>query len=715
MKRIVLIAGFCSVWLCNAQSSPKQTTDIKRVVGAVNNTYSLVQTIIYRDTPAEGAGEAKTIVTRRQVGEVGPFNRLAPLSVPLDIPMLDAKIKTYGAPQLVNKLGALVGAVGGPKTQIAGVGISTMGVIAQYATDIAEQELNEAYGTQEYKFTILEIIPVKYYRISKDNHKIEVTDDFVQEFPKYQKQLMRYKMAFEIYGLVNKSFIEWVQFYRDNYARLVARNPKAAAQQAQLIDEHYATVVKPALEVKNREERALANLYPPYRIAIMASPTDPGKDCGPGKGPWELTIVYYIGAQQTNEIGVKFCVPNPKDNQRLQISLVHNSINKLDSLTQEFVAGGIKLVQAVNDPSGMPNINFAKDIGYGATETGIFNWFTSMVTSVEGGDIGQFLVPFDIHNLKKAYAADEKAKKDAQFNAVLSSMDHIIVRAEKARTEMKAAEDKAKQMGERGEYGSGSKSYENQFKDSFGEGHSPFEEDTPPNPGIETEDEDAVMREVESKGKVLDQDLGDTGTGEPPVYPGGEVAGGETPPPYPGAAATATAATPKPGSVAYSWRDVAKAQAERDDLARDILALTSVPGVDIPLPSSLQEKWSPTNKTGVADITRYTEYFRALQAKDIKRLDDFLSSLNLGYKANPVETTIWANKAVVMEERKRLAADIQTIKNMDPIPENVKALWHPDRMATLNEKMRYREYFTALIAKNISGVDSLLRSKGYQL
>lgn len=709
MKRIgvlglVLIGAFCC-----AQSDDKKLSIVGRVVGTINNTYSLVRTNIYRDQPAQGE-EPKPIVTRDQVGIVGPLRKdSGQIDVRLEIPTLDAKIKTYGAPQVINKVGALVGAVGGPKGQMAGVGISTMGVLADYATQVAEQELNDLYEKQGYKLSVLEIIPTQYYRINTTNQKIEVTDAFLEDFPKYQKQLQRYKIAFQLFRNINRVYSQWVQTYTAAYPGLARNNPAEATRQAQLINDYYADTMVPALKVKNREERALSDIYPPYRIAIMASPESPGNTCGAsGRGPWEFTIIYYAGAQQTNRIGVKLCVPNVKEYQRLQVSLVHNAINILEGSSQRFVPGGIKLVST-------SNINFAQKEGYGARETEIFNWFNSMVTNAEGGDITQFLVPFDIYELKKSVAANKQAQQDAKLNTVLASMDQVIVRAEKAKREMKAAEDKAKQMGERGEYGKGSKSYDKQFGDSFGEGHSPFEEDTPPNPGVGVEDEDAMMRELESKGRELDQDLGDAGIDAPPAYPGEESGGETSPPPYPGAAATATAATPKPGSIAYPWRDVAKAQAERDDLARDILTLTSVPGVEIPMPSSLQEKWSPTNKTGVADITRYTEYFRALQARDIKTLDAFLKGLNLGYKANPVETPIWDNKAVVMEERKRLAADIQTIKNMDPIPEQIKALWHPDRIVNFNEKMRYREYFQALIAKDISGVNSLLRSKGYEI
>lgn len=703
--------------LCCAQDDNKQTADVKRVVGTVNNTYSLVRTTIRRLSPssspstpsvsssmlsgqtgATAAAESKPIITREQVGLVGPLRKNSgPIDVSLYIPMLDAKIKTYGAPQLTNKIGQLVGAVStNPKGQMAGVGISTIGVLADYATQVAEQELNEAYGTQDYKFTVLEIIPTAYYQINSTNQKIEVTDRFLEDFPIYQKQLQRYKIAFELLRNINKVYAEWVQLYRGNYTQLAARNPAAAQRQAQLIRDYYDNAVQPALDVKNREERALSDMYPPYRIAIMASPMEVGAGCGSsGKGPWEFNIVYYLGAQQTNKIGVKYCVPNPKDNQRLQVSLVHNAINELDSSNQVFVPGGVKLVQALGDPSGQPNINFAQQTGYGALETEVFNWFTAMVTSPDGGDISQFLVPFDIYELKKAYVADKEAQKQAKFNTVLASVDQVILQAEKAKREMQAAEEKAKEAAARSKYdASGPNSFEGHFDRSFGKGE--LSGGIPIEPEM-AEDEEAVIKEFEAKGQALERDLGDA------------------PPAYPGTTTTATTA-PKPGTIAYPWREVATVQAERDDLARDILTLKSVPGVDIAIPRSLQEKWSPTtqetNKAGADAVTRYTEYFRALQAKDISMLDAFLRDLKLGYKENPVEPLVWADKNSVKQERDMLAADIQTIKKMDRIPEQMSWKWNPDRLDTLNDKMRYREYTKALIAKDIAGLDKLLRDKG---
>src|SRR5438045_3021737 len=103
MKRIAVVVGLGLMgMLCRAQSTPKQETEIKNVVGTVNNMYALVRTTIYKESPkptVEGmpAVENKPIVSREVMGNpVGPLNKdSGPIDIALKIPTLDAKIKTY--------------------------------------------------------------------------------------------------------------------------------------------------------------------------------------------------------------------------------------------------------------------------------------------------------------------------------------------------------------------------------------------------------------------------------------------------------------------------------------------------------------------------------------------------------------------------------------------------------------------------------------------
>ena len=427
---LVLLVGSYSAF----GQDNKKPAIISSASGAVNNTYSLVQTTIYRNP--QDPDKTKNIITRAQLDLLGPAKQASkPLELKLETPVPPVTIETYGATKIVDKIGQLVGSIGSipvpgqggaaavtdPKAVIAGKAIQTAAELANVAIKITEGELTKLYENQETRINLLEILPVRYYTIDQSTGKVNVTDDFLRDFSVYTKTLEQYLQAFEEYRKYENAYTQMV-------LKLRAVDPAGKKQDAWKIVRDYDTnQVQPRLKVKNQLEDQLARLFPLYRIAIMASPSVPGNTCGTaGKGPWELYIIYYLGARQTNQIAVKYCVANVQDFQRLMTEVVTNSIIQVNLQYghQVFQPGGIRLI-------GQSNATFAQARGIGegnfnASSTEIFNWFTEMITSPAGDSVDAYLVPFNVYDVRRSIAQQASAKPDdAELQALLKSVDNL--------------------------------------------------------------------------------------------------------------------------------------------------------------------------------------------------------------------------------------------------------------------------------------------------
>lgn len=428
----------------------KRPTQIDYVSGILNNSYSIVQTTIEKlpgasaQEGAEGVQGGKPVITRAQLDVLGPNRKSTkPLTVKLELPVPPVVIETHGATQVLDKVGKFVGAVGGPKGMVAGTAISGVAVLADYATHVAEKELNALYENQQFRISLLEIIPTRYYTIDTQTDQINPTALFYKEISEFEAQKERYLAALKAYQDMNAR-------YTQSYTRVQALSSaglsreqyqKTMAQSTELLNKTYENDVKPLLEAKNKEETRFSEMYSPYRIAIMASPAKPGNSCKPGSGPWELYVIYYEGAKQTNQIAVKYCVPNGKLSQNLIVELMSNDVRTIDAKNQqrEFVPGGVRL-------AATQNATFAQSTGmqsgnYNATKTELFNWFTSMVSNPAGDGIGQFMVPFDLHELRTKIINDTTAANKAKMDGILTAMDGVIEQGREA----KGSWDKMKQ------------------------------------------------------------------------------------------------------------------------------------------------------------------------------------------------------------------------------------------------------------------------------
>jgi len=425
----------------------KKPVQVLTVGGATtNNWYAIIETTIYRDV-SKGA-QVAPIITRSQRALIGPGkSKATPLSLKLEIPTPPVRIETYGATQVMTKVGQFVGVVGGPKGAAVGAGIAGMAALTDYAVHVAEQELNKLYQNQQYRINLIEIVPVAYYTINTSTNQVELKPGAEDSFLAYKQQQDRYLKALKEYQDMNAR-------YAQSHARVQALSgaglskaqfEQTMAQSTRLLKETYEREVKPRLEAKNREETKFSRMYPPYRIAIMASPAEVGNACkqfGQGQGPWELSVIYYIGAQQTNQNAVKYCVPNTKDDQFLEVTLMHNNTKQIDTKNkiQEFIPGGIKIAGELksSQTSGNPNVSFARATGprggdYGASDTGVLNWFTHMIAHPEAGGIAQFMIPFDIYELREGVAKQLRETNDEKMEKILDSMDKVIAQGAAAR------------------------------------------------------------------------------------------------------------------------------------------------------------------------------------------------------------------------------------------------------------------------------------------
>ncbi len=440
-KAVVLNLLLAGASIFSGADLGKVPARISYVSGAVNHGYSLVQTTIYRDVSTSGAIVEESLeidldnleelksqpgapkIIRAQLDLIGPNKQSSKvLDVKLETPMPPTSIESYGAAQVGHKIGDMVGAVGGPKYGKAGVLISGLSDLADLGLIVAENELNKLYENQNFKIVVLEIIPTRYYRINMNTQAIEPTAEFDNEIEPYNNQMTTYLEAFEQYRKVEHVYTQW-------HKKLTAFDPAGKKQSEwEKLRAYNRDEVMPKLLEKNKEENAFAKLYSPYRIAIMASAAEPGKSCGSyGKGPWEFFIIYYLGARQTNQIGVRYCVPNNKKSQELGVEIIGNTIQQVNvaNKQQKFLPGGIRMYVK-------NNASFAQSTGlqegnYGAQKTEVFNFFSEMVTNpMAGKGIGSFLVNFDVADIKNR--AKQKGKKllDSKIGKVLESMDKTI-------------------------------------------------------------------------------------------------------------------------------------------------------------------------------------------------------------------------------------------------------------------------------------------------
>jgi hypothetical protein len=418
MKRYSLIMALALVPV-HAEEQKKSTV-VSTVNGVVNNTYAVVQTTIYRNPHQDSGFNA---VTRAMLDTIAPGKaKTKPLEVKLEVPQSPVTLQTYGATKIAGKIGELVGAVGGPKGKIASVAVKSASMLADLSVTIAEGELTKLYENQEYRINLLEILPTKYYRIDTSTHKVEVTDDFINDFEKYTELMASYLKAFV-------SYRKYEKVYAQMYTKMQAIDPSGNKNPDgwKIVNDYHTKEVAPRLDKKNKLEDQFSEFFPMYRMAIMASPSQASNTCGKyGKGPWELYIIYYLGAKQTNQIAVKFCVPNPKDFQTIDLDVVTNSIQVINSKykQQQFNPGGLKIKvksnASVAQTFGLEEGNFA------AQQTEVFNWFIEMVTNPMDASIENFLVPFDVLKVRQEYAQKLQEKQDEKTKEIVDTLDEVI-------------------------------------------------------------------------------------------------------------------------------------------------------------------------------------------------------------------------------------------------------------------------------------------------
>lgn len=412
--------------------SQKKPAHVVSVQGAMPRSYAVVETTIMQNPLKSADGGAnQPIVTRSVKGKLERGKNVSVLAdVVLRVPKNPISFDQLGemtqaATKIVGACNPNFGAVAGAASFILDIG-----------TEVAGNALTKCFGNDPLTLTLIELLPMQYYRIDEGSGMVVVTDQFKPDLDKYTQLLEKYVGVAENWNTV-------ISKYNADYLAWQGKDPLGTDQALiETLTQEFNTKVKPALREKTTIELQLQN-YAMHRIAVMAVNTPEGKACGQngaGSGPWRLYVYYFIGARQTNIFGVDFCASSNKSAQDFLVQLVPNGKDQYGN----FTPGGLKLVA-----SGEPQtISFPRQIApgrfnYSSPETPVFSWYDEMIINADAGSVTSYMFPFDMITMRNEYEQMLQEKRDKNAQGRMSLLDSAIslLRGNVGQREMSTSRD----------------------------------------------------------------------------------------------------------------------------------------------------------------------------------------------------------------------------------------------------------------------------------
>ena len=417
------IAGELYTYLKNH----KAPLNIVGVNGLMPNNYCIVYTTI-TIKPDDYVYASKKLgpsplITRAQIGSVGPSNTACQFQAQLDVPdtPIDLLSSAQNIPELVTKIAGAV-------NPVAGAVSGAVSAILDIGLQMASDQINKTLGIQETTLGLIEILPAKYYRINSDTNEIELTADFKQDLVSYDALHTQAIPAVQAFNTANNQYGYQRMAYYNKYGtyELMDGDQQAEDDYNAILDQYNNQLV-PSLKtavglLKQLEQYAL------HRISIMALNSKPGdSSIGGWKGPFRLNIFFFLGAKATNTFTIDFYVKDAGNIQNVSIKI---SPDILSTNPLRWNKGGIKLVAV--DQNNQPCTQTCQ-LGFQALRAGqqimaaeslLCSWWDSLIISDDGNATGltQYLLPFDMYKLQK----EIQAKNQAQASAVSKAAETAI-------------------------------------------------------------------------------------------------------------------------------------------------------------------------------------------------------------------------------------------------------------------------------------------------
>lgn len=420
--------------LCNIKAVNKMPAKVTEVRGSISRKHTVVHTIITQQPKTSEDDVVTPVVTRSVKGVLVPNKETSvAVDVQLKVPEKEIELKS-DIPDMIAKI---AGAVPDPRV---GLVAGAASVIVDAGLEIAGNELNKKYGNDPLTISLVEILPNQYYRIDTSTGKVQTTEYFDEDLPKYTELK-------EKYISVAKSWNEALRPYLKEYTQWRSIDPLLQDEKKnEDLTKMYKESVEPALKDRLEVERELQK-YSLYRYAIMAVNTAPGKtrEAVGCKGPWQIFVYFFIGAKQTNVFEIDYCVPNTNNIQDFIIDLIPNFIDARGN----FKAGGMRLVSTLNKSIYFPVQTATERINLQSLQSRKLSWNDEMLVDENADVPAVYSFPFDIYNIKNLYGKMVQEKKDERSQARLDKLDEAVSEFQskypsyKAEQEEKAAQKEA--------------------------------------------------------------------------------------------------------------------------------------------------------------------------------------------------------------------------------------------------------------------------------
>lgn len=413
----------------------KAPVRIAGIQGAMPNEYGIVETIIKfnpSDKTVPQGSLGRPVIIRTQKGKISSTTSAALLDIKLEVPSqaLDLTSAMYNLPDIITK-------VAGAIDPRAGAAAALIGATVEMSAQIATEQINKLFGTDETTLTVLDIFPTKYYSLNLTTSQFEIKPKFKEDIATYSSILQTVIPKATEFNRLNKEYIQARANYFKTYKTIELPEDATPAQEAayEALESMYKNNIIPAFRKMARDLIRL-DQYGMHRISIMAANLKPGELCSrlgsEWHGPFRLWVYYYLGAKLTNIFSVDFCVNTKTTVQDLLIKITPNSLDTYGN----FIRGGIQFIAAKKD--GI-NLNPCKGseclIGFPTIESGsskaaptsaIYSWFDSTITSSdEGIGLAQYLIPCDITKLEQAYKDIKDTQRKAIADEALKAADML--------------------------------------------------------------------------------------------------------------------------------------------------------------------------------------------------------------------------------------------------------------------------------------------------
>jgi hypothetical protein len=412
----------------------KAPVRIAGIMGAMPHEYGVVETIIKfnpSDKTVPQGSLGSPVITRTFLGKIGPVNPALLLGTKLEVPSqaLDLTSAMYNLPDIVTKAAGAVD----PR---AGAVAALVGATVEMASQIATEQINKLFGTNETTLTVLDIFPIKYYFFNETTKQFELKPQFKSDLEKYANIINNVLPKAAAFNAANKEYTQARAGYLKTYKTVGL--PEDASQ-AQIRD--YETVLDSYKKLADGFRAMAGELfemerYGMHRISIMAANLKPGELCsrlGDGwHGPFRLWVYYYLGAKLTNVFSADFCVHTKQKVQDLMVKVTPNTVDKYGNL----IRGGVQFVGVNKSGSSLTQ---CKDneciVGFPTIEGGsikalpvspVYSWWDSAITSDDAGmGLAQYLLPCDLNKLAQSYKDIRDEKRKAIADDALKAVEML--------------------------------------------------------------------------------------------------------------------------------------------------------------------------------------------------------------------------------------------------------------------------------------------------